>query len=254
MNRIFSRLLTAVLSAALILSAAGCGIGPKRAIESNWIFESLTTGGKTTEAKDFTEDVMPMLIINKDPLNEGHYFASYRQDGKIHYGILTPEENGSYSIMFSDSDKEMLAQVNGSKLTLTIEGDKDTKISFKYTTDPVLLPVDDLLAPDYITAKMVGKGKVEITNNGSSEYMYGAFYKLEVNKDGKWYYAREKMPFAYTAIGLLIEPGQTNTEEYDLSVYGDLEPGDYRLAVGDTDACIYAEFTVNADGSYSYPD
>lgn len=43
---------------------------------------------------------MPMLIIDKNPLNEGHYFVGYCQDGKIHYGNLTPGENGSYSIMF----------------------------------------------------------------------------------------------------------------------------------------------------------
>lgn len=220
-----------------------------RTIDSNWKFESVTTDGKTSSEQDDP----PIITIRKENDDERMYMVTYRQNGKTHKGLLTPDENGSYTIDFSDSDTSMQAKIIGNTLTLSPEGSEDT-VTFKYTSEEILFPAEDLPGPDYLTAKMVGKGKVEITNNGSSEYMYGAFYKLEVNKDGKWYYAREKMPFAYTAIGLLIEPGQTNTEKYDLSVYGDLEPGDYRLAVGDTDACIYADFTVNSDGSFSYPD
>ena len=75
----------------------------------------------------------------------------------------------------------------------------------------------------------------------------------EVKKNGKWCYARAKESFVWTAVGIIIPGNSSNTEEYDLSHYGTLKPGEYRLAVGESNACIYAYFTVNADGSFTYP-
>ena len=76
---------------------------------------------------------------------------------------------------------------------------------------------------------------------------------VEVKKNGKWCYARAKESFVWTAVGIIIPGNSSNTEEYDLSHYGTLKPGEYRLAVGERNACIYAYFTVNSDGSFTFP-
>ena len=137
----------------------------------------------------------------------------------------------------------------------TIDGRKGASIVFRATNEEVLIPADDTKpAPGFMKAKMTGKGKVEITNEGDSEYMYGRFYQLEVQKNGKWCYARAIESFVWTAEGIILPAGGSNTEEYDLSHYGTLKPGEYRLAVGEQNACIYAYFTVKEDGSFSFPD
>ena len=253
MKRIISIILTMALAFAAVLTFASCAEGKTMAISSNWKFDSMTTGGKTTKASDLTEDEIPMIIIDSDKLNEGEYFVTYRQSGKNHNASMSSQSDGTYRINYADSDKDMIARVKGEKLTLTIDGNKDLSIVFRYTDEQILIPVEDKEGPDHIKAKMIDKGKVEITNEGDEEYMYGRFYQLEVQKNGKWCYARLADHYAWTDIGIMLAPGATNTEEYDLSYYGTLNPGEYRLAVGDTGACIYAYFTVNADGSFSYP-
>ena len=247
------KLLSALTLAAVMLTSLTACQKENKPLESNWKFEQLQTKDKTTKADEFSEEDTPILQIIKDNLNEGEYFITYRQSGKNHAGIIS-KENDTYSIMFNDTEEEMQINVSGDKLTLTTTNNKDNKITFSYTDDQILIPVDDILAPHYIKAKMTGNCKVDITNEGDADYMYGKYSRLEVQKNGKWYYAREKQPYAWTDIGILLPPKETNTEEYNLEHYGTLEAGEYRLAVGDIDAAVYAEFTVNADGSFSYPE
>ena len=220
-----------------------------RTIDSNWKFESVTTDGKTSSEQDDP----PIITIRKENDDERMYMVTYRQNGKTHKGLLTPDENGSYTIDFSDSDTSMQAKIIGNTLTLSPEGSEDT-VTFKYTSEEIRVPAEDRPGPDYIKVKMVDKNKVEFKNESSSEYMYGSYYQLEVKKDGAWYEAKPKVNFVWTAVGILIQPGQTNTEEYDLDVYGDLKPGDYRLAVGGIENRFYAYFSVNQLGHYSFPD
>ena len=242
--------------AAIFLTAAlamtSCALKENKPLESGWKFESMTSNGQTFKPKNFKEEDTPLVSIIKDNYNEGSYYIYYRRDGKNRAGVIK-EEDGSCRVIFNDSE-EMQAKVSGDRLTLTSDKDKDFNIRFSYTDDQILIPVDDMLAPHYLKARMTGNCTVDITNESDSEYMYGKFFRLEVEKDGKWYYAREKQPYAWTAQGLVLPPHETNTEKYSLEPYGSLEAGKYRLAVGDTDAVIYAEFTVNADGSFSYPE
>lgn len=253
MKRVFSIILTMAMTLAAVMALASCAEGKTMVITSNWKFDSLTTGGKTTKASDLKEDDIPMIIIDADKLNEGEYFVTYRQSGKNHNASMNKQSDGTYRINYVDSERDMIAKVKGEKLTLTVDGNKDLSIVFRYTDEQILIPVEDKEGPSFIKAKMTDKGKVEITNEGTEEYMYGKFYRLEVQKNGKWCYARLVDHYAWTDIGIMLPAGETNTEEYDLKFYGTLKPGEYRLAVGDTDACIYAYFTVNADGSFSYP-
>ena len=252
MNKCISRLLLFVMLMTSVIAFTACGSTADKPIESNWKFDSLKSGTKTTKAADIGVDDAPMIIIDKDNLNQGCYFVTYRQSGKNHNASMQQQSDGSYRINYVDSDKDMIAKVKGDKLTLTVDGNNELSVVFKCTDEQILIPVNEKIGPDYIKAKMVDKDKVEITNEGNAEYMYGKFYQLEVQKNGKWCYARVLQHFAYTGIGIMLPAGDTHTEEYDLSFYGTLNPGEYRIALGDLDACIYAYFTVSADGSYSF--
>lgn len=252
MKKIFSGIMVLALLLAALFSFAGCGSKPKNAITSNWKFDSLIYDGKTTKASQMSEDEMPMIIIDADNLNANYYFVTYRQNGANHNASMEQRADGSYLIDFVDSDRNMIAEVENDRLTLKIEGMVGTSIVFTATQEEILIPISEKEGPEYIKANMVGKNKVEITNEGDTEYTYGKYYQLEVQRNGKWYYARCEQHYAWTDIAVILAPGDSNTEEYELSYYGKLKSGWYRLALCNENACIYAYFTVNVDGTISY--
>ena len=226
-------------------------------ITSNWEFYSLKSDGETLKAKDFNENEIPMITIEEDNSDDRYYFVTYRQNGSTHYAqmILLSKYDRKYRINYFDSSVDMDAVVEEDRLILTINDEyaDNFSIIFKATDEEKLIPVTEKEGPDYMKVKMTGEGTVEFTNDSDTVYDYNFFYKLEFLKDGKWYYARYEnyVPWADNGGGFLY-PGSSMTRDYDLSCYGKLSPGEYRLAVGGEDACIYAYFTVNADGTYSY--
>ncbi|MBO4449937.1 MAG: hypothetical protein J5777_05085 [Clostridiales bacterium] len=250
MKKTVSKALVFVMMLTAVFAVTACG-GKKSEITSNWKFESISVDGKTTRAANLDEDEQPMVVIDEDKLNPGTYTLIYRQTGKNHRATMTAEY-GSYRINYVDSDRDMIAKVMGDKLTLVMEGRNGASIVFRATEEEMLIPVDDKTGPDYIKARMTDKGKVEITNEGTEEYTYGKCYQLEVMKNGKWCYARTIESYAWTELAYSLPAGETATEEYNLSHFGTLKPGEYRLAVCNLEACIYAYFTVNADGTYTY--
>ena len=251
--KIISAISVMVMAVTAVFTFSACG--KKCAIDSNWKFESVASGGIVTKAASISEDDMPMITIDEDRNEKGTYMVTYRQNGKNHNAEMKLKD-GEYHIDFVDSDKDMIAKVSGDKLILMIDGKNGTSVTFRYTDEEMLIPVEDVKpGPDYVKAKMIDKGKVEITNESEGGYYeYSKFFRLEVQKNGKWCYARKKELFAFTMQAILLPGGSSNTEEYSLSHYGTLKPGEYRLAICDIDACIYAYFTVNADGSFSYPE
>ena len=202
MNKIISRILVSVLLITSVFAFSACGSGTHKPITSNWKFDQLTADGKKSKASDFNENDIPMIIIDEDRMNQGFYYVTYRQNGKNHNGIMTVISERTYSIGFTDSDNDMTARVDGSKLTLTVDGNKNYSIIFIATEEETLIPADDIEGPDYIKVRMTGNCTVELTNEGNTYYNYGHFYKLEIQKDGKWYNARYVDHFAWTAIGI----------------------------------------------------
>lgn len=105
----------------------------------------------------------------------------------------------------------------------------------------------DEAAPDYISAELVGQTEdkitVKYTNSGSEEWMYGLHFSVDVLLDGEWY----SVPtisgnWGFNDIGLILMPEQPREEVYDLSMYGELPPGQYRISAN---GCI-VEFTVQS--------
>lgn len=56
MKRVFSLIMTMAMTLAAVMAFASCAEGKTMVINSNWKFDSMTTGGKTTKASDLKED------------------------------------------------------------------------------------------------------------------------------------------------------------------------------------------------------
>ena len=74
------------------------------------------------------------------------------------------------------------------------------------------------------------KVSVIITNNSGAEWMYGEHYILNVLLDGSWYTV-PAIPghWAFNDIGLIVQNGEEQEKTYDLTMYGELPAGTYRL-------------------------
>lgn len=86
-----------------------------------------------------------------------------------------------------------------------------------------------------------GKTKVVITNNSGEDFEYGEYFSLQNQIDGHWYTMPVKAEnIAFHDICHILPAGESAEEIYDISIYGPLEPGAYRLVVEE----ISAEFAV----------
>ena len=96
------------------------------------------------------------------------------------------------------------------------------------------------------------KAKVTFTNISDEPWSFGEYYKLEVSIGNEWYYVPSE-DYIVHALMHEIGPGTTYTLTYDLSPFGELAPGDYRISCGGLDFTrniYYAYFTKTGDGVY----
>lgn len=116
-------------------------------------------------------------------------------------------------------------------------------------------PVNDIPGTQFV---LVGvrveedKAKVTFTNISDEPWSFGEYYKLEVSIGNEWYYVPSE---DYIVHDLMHEigPGTTYTLTYDLSPFGDLDPGDYRISCGGAafnENVYYAYFTKTDDGVF----
>lgn len=87
-----------------------------------------------------------------------------------------------------------------------------------------------------------GIATVTIDNQSDCEFEYSAYYALEKEIDGTWYTLPADLGF--NDIGYLLPAGGQDTFACDLTYYGTLEPGSYRLVKDG----LYAEFTLDETG------
>ncbi len=81
-----------------------------------------------------------------------------------------------------------------------------------------------------------------LTNQSGEEYAFGKGHNIQKKVNGEWYI----LPVAVTNYGwedilCLLGDGQSTEFIFDLWPWGDLEPGEYRIAI-DADETVYAEF------------
>ena len=98
----------------------------------------------------------------------------------------------------------------------------------------LLTPAEELEPPDGVVMTLESWDqdtvKVNIANNKDSEWMYGEHYNLQLLLDGVWYEV-PPMPgqWAFNDIGLIVRADERQNKTYDLTMYGELLPGTYRI-------------------------
>ena len=83
--------------------------------------------------------------------------------------------------------------------------------------------------------------RVEIRNDGSVQWEYGAGDGLQVWLDGVWYGVPPRIDFDIPAILYVLEPADVTDRTYSLNGWGDLPSGLYRIVQNG----LTAEITLN---------
>lgn len=100
----------------------------------------------------------------------------------------------------------------------------------------MLTPAEEADAPENVSMVLTEQeGKlltVELTNHGTEEWCYGTYFSVQALVDGVWY----RVPttpenWGFNDIAMILPPGETREESYNLTMYGQLPAGTYRLLV-----------------------
>lgn len=124
-----------------------------------------------------------------------------------------------------------------------------------FTEAYIYEPVNDIPGTQFILVSVRVEGdeaKVKFTNISDEPWSFGEYYRLEVMFEGQWYYLPSE-DYAVHALLHEISAGAEYTMTYDLSPFGELAPGDYRIACGGMDFTrdvYYAYFTKTDDGDF----
>ena len=87
---------------------------------------------------------------------------------------------------------------------------------------------------------------VEFVNRDDEPWHFGEYYKLEFLRDGTWYYVPSE-DYAVHDLAHELAPNQKDSLTYDLTPFGKLDAGDYRIACGgggDNNNNYYAYFHI----------
>ena len=99
----------------------------------------------------------------------------------------------------------------------------------------------------YLTIQDITDGiaTVLIDNQSGYEMSYSEYYSLQLERDGEWYTLPPREPLAFSDIAYVLQDLEQATVTCDLTVYGDLAAGHYRLVKDD----MAAEFWLDEQGS-----
>lgn len=106
-----------------------------------------------------------------------------------------------------------------------------------------------------ISSQVISDHTVRYTNNEETEITINKWYKVEYYVNGHWYNLRPECDRKLdrgrwlNAAYLTLEPGEESDAWYNISTYGELRPGHYRLASSEDQIhCVYTEFDIDSDG------
>lgn len=144
-------------------------------------------------------------------------------------GCQTNTGNTSSATESADATTAIYENVDDDHLTLQIEEDQNEGIAF--------LPLGVYMRPVSYEA---GQLEVVIDNQSGADYYYGKDYMLQ-KKDGEnWIDVEPVEDYGWPKISLMVKDTETATESYDLTVFGNLTAGTYKLVKND----LETEFTL----------
>lgn len=114
---------------------------------------------------------------------------------------------------------------------------------------PDYVPVDEGIGTMDIALYVTGDSQavtVEFVNRDDEPWHFGEYYKLEFLRDGTWYYVPSE-DYAVHDLAHELAPNQKDSLTYDLTPFGKLDAGDYRIACGgggDNNNNYYAYFHI----------
>ncbi len=262
------RIIGSVLAALACIGIAGCGkqdaVLLKDAAPENSAMCFYKFDGKETTVKWLYDQAAEQEIIkkiNKLPVKSAdpEVLGSWSEPC---YGIEISDKEG-YEIWLTYSDGIWLTK-DGSVYTADfdlggqyarLEGEEDTlsqggmampnaailaKYSEKYygTVDPE--KVNDGLRLTFV--KMEGPVvTVKLENLSDEPYIYGTYYSLQKEIGGTWYQMAPALSnYGFNDIAYELPAGGSSEEECDLTMYGELEAGHYRIEK----ELAYAEFDI----------
>jgi len=237
MNKIRYRILVFVAVFTMAFALSSCS-KEEVYLNANWVLTSLTVDGETRSA-DLTDINTPRFFCD-DALNVIFY-----NNGEMHFGKAQPRGDRTFRIDYQDSDKCMLAEITNGELVITIEGSDSVEMRFALTDERTLIPISDSEEFEGIEAKFVTLDPLTVSfkNNTQEQWVYSEYYRIEKLDGGIWYLLPPNSPVTVRDMAHEIGPNMSSTLSYDLTPYGNLEDGEYRIACG-TDTVCYAYFTI----------
>lgn len=124
-GRTNNRIISVIIAIALVFNLCACVKKDNAPITSNWKYVS--DGGNV--------DDEPIFVCDTD-LNIALYL-----NGKVHYGIAIPQDDGTYRVEYTDSDNFMIATIMGDTMELAVQNNRDLKMKFEVTEERPLIPV-----------------------------------------------------------------------------------------------------------------
>ncbi len=117
--------------------------------------------------------------------------------------------------------------------------------------------VNETIGAYPISARVTDNCTVQFENQGEETWFFGEYYCLEILIESNWYYVPTVNDLVVHDLAHELEPGQSTSLSYSLDPYGELQPGHYRIACGDIGNktnIYYAEFDIEDDGKFSWPE
>lgn len=71
---------------------------------------------------------------------------------------------------------------------------------------------------------------IKIQNDSNEEFCYGEYFTLQKEFDGCWYEVPVRLSnYGFNDIGIILDAHKSSEEKCDLTMYGELEKGHYRI-------------------------
>lgn len=150
--------------------------------------------------------------------------------GKLNTEVTTNEAGESISII-GGSDGPTSIFLAGK-----LDDTEDDLVLVQNENDQNMIATLPLEVSMKAVAYEKGQLAVLIDNQSGHEYYYGKEYFLQKKVDGEWQDMEAATEYGWPKISLQLKDTENTTEIYDLTVFGELEAGEYKLVKNDLEA------------------